>query len=378
MKVALISTGLGQVWRGYERFTNDLFYLLKDKIDITLFKGGGEAKDREIIVPHFSRDGILSKLSLFKLPLLRNTVRGNAYYFEALSFFCLLLPRLISGKYDLVHFTDCPLANFFYHVSTKLNIQYRFKTLFTNGNPITDGACRRVDFLQELTPWQTRLVADSGVPNEKIITLPFGIHCQNFIGHGSRQTLRAQYGIPSGKKVILAVSAINRTHKRIDYLIHEIAQLGEDYFLLVAGHLEDSSLENQARQLLGNRFRFLHVPFEEVNQLYQLADIFTQCSLVEGFGLSLVEAMSARVPVIVPSTEHYEWMVGSKCSLTDLSVQGNLARRIKELMADEKGRLEMITHNYENAVQRFDWVSLKDQYLEMYDRVLRQELQPTG
>ena len=377
MKIALISTGLGKVWRGYERFTHDLFHLLKDEVDITLFKGGGEERDREVVLPHFSRDGILSKLPLEKMPFLRNTARG-AYYFETLSFFLLLLPRLISGGYDIVHFTDCPFANFFHHARTKLNIRYRFKTLFTNGNPITDNACKRVDFLHELTPWQTQLVVDSGVSAEKIITLPFGVHCQKFLGHNNVEAIRIKYGIPAGKKVILAVSAINRAHKRIDYLVSEIAQLGEDYFLLVAGHLEDPSLGKEAQQLLGNRFKFLHIPFEEVNQLYQLADIFTQCSLIEGFGLSLVEAMSAKIPVVVPSTEHYEWMVGSKSSLTDLSVRGNLARRVKELMTDEKSRSEMVERNYENAIQRFDWASLKDQYLEMYDRVLNQNLQPAG
>ncbi|MBI3999334.1 MAG: hypothetical protein HY351_01850, partial [Candidatus Omnitrophica bacterium] len=146
MKIALVSTGLGHVWRGYERFSYDLFHLLKRDVDIYLFKGGGIGSEREITLPHFNRDGILSLVRPH-----RKSYR-DSYYFETLSFFAFLLPRLISGRYDLVHFTDCPFANFFYHVRAKLKMRYRFKTLFTNGNPITGGACTRVDFLHQLTP----------------------------------------------------------------------------------------------------------------------------------------------------------------------------------------------------------------------------------
>ena len=298
MKVALVSTGLGNVWRGYERFSYDLFHLLKTDADLTLFKGGGISSEREITLPHFKRDGILSRIRPH-----RKSYR-DSYYFETLSFFAFLLPRLITGRYDLVHFTDCPLANFFYHARAKLNLKYRFKTLFTNGNPITDGACGRVDFLHQLTPWQVRAVHDLGIPFDKIIEIPFGVHCDRFDRAKDQTTLRAKYGIPQNKTVILAVSAINRSHKRIDYLVREVAELGPEYFLLVVGHREDGSIETMARELLGVRFKFVHLPFQEANELYGLADLFVMCSLIEGFGLAVVEAMSARLPVILHASEH--------------------------------------------------------------------------
>ena len=43
-KIALLCSGLGNIKRGHEIFAQDLFDLLKNDLDITLFKGGGEAR----------------------------------------------------------------------------------------------------------------------------------------------------------------------------------------------------------------------------------------------------------------------------------------------------------------------------------------------
>ena len=48
MKVAIISTGLGNIRRGFEIFADELFDHLKTEIDVTLFKGEiGRASCRE-------------------------------------------------------------------------------------------------------------------------------------------------------------------------------------------------------------------------------------------------------------------------------------------------------------------------------------------
>lgn len=363
MKVALVSTGLGTVWRGYERFIDELFHVLKsEQIDVTLFKGAGKPARDEVVLPHFSRDGVLSKFSIFREP-------KGPYYFETLSFFVFLLPRLISQSFDIVHFTDCPLANFFYHVRNKLNWKFHFKTIFTNGNPISDGACHRVDYLHQLTPEQEKLMNEIGVLPEKIFTIPFGIHVDQFQYSKDRNLLRAKYGVPQDKKVILSVAAINRSHKRVDYLIREAARLGPSYYLFVAGHREDASLEQMARELLGNRFQFRHLPFEQANELYQMADVFTLCSLVEGFGLALVEAMSSKIPVVVHDSEHYKWMVASAHSLTDLSREGSLALNIEFLMKHPEISSEIVRLNFENVFRRFNWAFLKEAYLDMYQKI---------
>ena len=258
VKIALVSSGLGNVWRGYERFTYDLFHLLKDEIDITLFKGGGEKDLHQVVVPHLSRDGFLASI-----PFLSSRSSRSPYYFEVLSFLLLLMPRLLEGGFDILHFTDCSIANFLYHFRTKFKRKFSFQTLFTNGNPVVDKSTSRVDFLHQLTPLQVEQMLDLGIASEKIIQIPFGVHCKRLSERKDKTDLRVEYGIPQDKIVVLAVSAINRSHKRIDYLVNEVSRLGPDYFLLVAGHMEDPSIEEMAAGKLKSNFKFMHVPFEK-------------------------------------------------------------------------------------------------------------------
>ena len=63
MKVALLSTGLGTVHRGFEVFFQDLFHKLSREIDVTLLKGGGSVESsKEKVLPVLSRDSIFWKL----------------------------------------------------------------------------------------------------------------------------------------------------------------------------------------------------------------------------------------------------------------------------------------------------------------------------
>lgn len=56
MKIALVSTGLVQVLRGFESFTEDLFCALRQHspdIDVTLLQGGDRTGERRVVVPTF-------------------------------------------------------------------------------------------------------------------------------------------------------------------------------------------------------------------------------------------------------------------------------------------------------------------------------------
>jgi 1,2-diacylglycerol 3-alpha-glucosyltransferase len=366
MKIALVSSGLGNIWRGYERFTHELFHLLKDELDITLFKGGGSARFKEVVLWNLKRDGLLRRTPLVN----EQRPRRSAYYFEALSFFLSLVPHLKRGGFDLVHVTDAPLVNFFYHARKRIKINS--KILWSNGNPLVGQSSARADYLHQLTPDQVETMVNDGVAPTKIFLIPFGAHDKGPKNTETAARMREHHGIPKNKIVILALSGINRSHKRIDYLIHEVAQLGPDYFLFVAGHVEDASLKREAKEFLGDRFKFVHVPFDKADALYHLADIFVMTSLVEGFGLALVEAMLARVPVIAHTSRHYRWMVGDERCLADLGREKNLSAQIVRLAKDPKLTREIVKRNHEHASRNYEWSVLKGKYLDLYARISQQ------
>lgn len=356
-KIALICSGLGSVWRGYERFTDDLFRLVQSDLDMTLFKGGGTVSDREKSVKHLRHNH----------PVLKFLSAGNPYFYQHLTYAASLIPQLVRGNYSLAHYSEPGLGNLLFHAKRRFRLKY--KLLFSNGVGLSPVHCKRPDHLHELTDIYLKQALAEGIPQGKITTIPYGFYSRNFYPKNHKTSVREKYSIPADKTVILSVSAVNRNHKRIDYLLQEVSKLPDRFFLIVAGSLEDPSLCGMAEELLPGRHRLLTVPFETVAEIYGLADVFVHAALEEGFCLALVEAMCAKLPVFAHDSAHFKWMLGPGDGFADLSQPGALSEQLlrwDEGMRDEK----TVNARQLTAIRRFDWDNLKNRYLEMYERAL--------
>ncbi|MGH7658848.1 MAG: glycosyltransferase family 4 protein, partial [Gemmatimonadales bacterium] len=120
--------------------------------------------------------------------------------------------------------------------------------------------------------------------------------------------VRERFGLRSDRRWLLTVARLTR-HKGIDTGIAALARLAGEYPALsyaVAGTGERrEELETRARACgLADRVRFLGaVSDEDLPALYNTADIYLGVSresdgMVEGFGISLVEASASGLPVI--------------------------------------------------------------------------------
>ncbi len=104
-RIALLCAGLGHIRRGHEVFARDLFDLLKDDLDITLFKGGGQPAERELVVPNIPRNspalaGVHALASPKWIAAAQEQERLRA---EGESFAWGAMPALLAGGYDIVH-----------------------------------------------------------------------------------------------------------------------------------------------------------------------------------------------------------------------------------------------------------------------------------
>ncbi len=101
-------------------------------------------------------------------------------------------------------------------------------------------------------------------------------------------------------------------------------------------------------------------------------DLFVFPSLMEGFGLAVVEAMAAGVPVVVsdrgslPEVVHH----GVSGLVLPLGDRGNLTRQIDELLGDEK-RLEKMKAAAQSSVMReFTWAACAQRTFDVHEKVL--------
>jgi 1,2-diacylglycerol 3-alpha-glucosyltransferase len=362
MKVALVSTGLGRVLRGFESFTESLFTALRryaPDVDVTLFQGGRSGKAECVWVPNFHRYDVPAQWLGYE--------KGNLL--EKRSFALSLYPTLRLGKYDIVHYNDLVMGSALFHLRQHLG--GRFKLLYCNGAPSPPiHYHHRCDFAQLLTRPMYEEAKAFGLADNKLFLLTYGVDSERFspAARAQRQATRSELGIAEKAKVVLTVSALKREHKRVDYIMREISSLTEGVWFVAAGQrTEDTAfLETEAEQLLPDRFRFLSWPSERVQCLYGTADIFVLGSLTEAFGLVTVEAMLSGLPVIIHNGPVFRWLAeGSAVQCINMAGEGELSRALTAMELT-------ITSSRDQAEKRFSWQCLVPHYLQMYRDVIGQ------
>ncbi len=360
-RVALISVGLGRVQRGFERWCGDLYGVLRGELDCTLYRSAGASGLGERVPPFLSSSNAVFR----RLPLAHGD--KSEYKRDCAAFGFSLLPDLLFRKFDVIHCVDPPMAQVLRRIQISLPLPGRI--LFTEGSALTAVDYPKVDHLHLVAQVAYDQAVLHGVPRAKLTMVPSGVHTGRFAQSATTAELRRKYGVSEKTFVVLAVSALRRAHKRVDCLIDEVAKLDGDVLLWLDGHVEDADLPEVAARKMGGRCRVTHVPSSQVAELYGLADVMVQASLNEGFGLSVVEALSSGVMVLAHHSPHFEWLVGDGECLIDMSQPGRLSERLRELSLKRATQCCRSAARALRAKDRFDWTRLAPEYLKMYSAV---------
>jgi glycosyltransferase involved in cell wall biosynthesis len=360
-RVALISVGLGRVQRGFERWCSDLYGVLRGKLECTLYRSAGGESRGERIPPLLGTSNVLFR----QLPISRG--EQAEYKRDCAAFGFSLLPELLFRQFDVIHCVDPPMAQVLRRIQSILHLRSRI--LFTEGSALTPANLPSTDHLHMVAQVAYDQAVAYGIQRSNVTLVPSGVHTGRFALTASRSELRRKWGVSDDTFVVLAVSALRRAHKRIDYVIDEAARLPGDVLLWLDGHVEDPDLPGVAARQMGDRCRVTHVDTAQVAELYCLADVMVQGSLNEAFGLSVVEALASGVMVLAHRSPHFEWLVGDAECLIDMSQPGCLAERLGKLASQRATLCRRSAQRGWRVRERFDWDSLVPEYLEMYAAV---------
>lgn len=364
-KVFIVCSGLGRVFRGYESFTRECFDALakSDLVDASLFKGSGQSCNKETVLWSLPRSHQIPKK-------LSRLFRTSPYLYEQLTFAWSLYPHIAKESPDVVLFCDEDLGAALWHwrKRTKRN----FKLLFSNAGPTTNfGSLTLWDHIQQIAPIHLQNALNNGIDRQKQTLLPMGHSIANdvrFLNTEEREGIRRRLNLPEKRPLMLSVGAIDKHHKRMHYLINEIAQLPEPRpYLLLLGQIthESKELVQQGNSSLGaDNFAVRTVPSDSTPDFYRVADCFALASVKEGLPRVLPEAMSYGLPCLAHDYEIAHYALGELGYFGDFYQHGALAENVSKAMA-ESSNPELRTARHRFVYNRFSWDKLLPDYVTM-------------
>jgi glycosyltransferase involved in cell wall biosynthesis len=159
------------------------------------------------------------------------------------------------------------------------------------------------------------------------------------------------------EKIVLCVGAIQK-RKNQARLVRAFRALPDDWTLVLAGSqgfdASDAMDEIEKSPAAGRIQVTGYVSEEQIADWYGRASIFAFPSLDEGFGMPVLEAMAAGIPVIAGNRSALPEVCGSAAELVDPFSDEALADALQRLAEDQMQREELVQRGRIRA-EAFRW-----------------------
>ncbi|MFF9869263.1 glycosyltransferase [Streptomyces sp. NPDC013953] len=281
---------------------------------------GGAEEQLRLLVPHLREvtagvvtltnpGPVADALRADGVPVVHLGMRGNRDL--------TALPRLVRlirrGGFDVVHthlYRAClygRIAARLAGVRTVVATEHSLGAAQIEGRPLSAGA-RALYLAGERLGTTTvavsgtvaRRLAEWGVPPSRVRVVPNGIDAARFaFDAGARQSARQRLGLASDAYVVGGVGRLV-PGKRFDTLIRAVAPLPPGVRLLLVGEGEERArLERVAGECgAAGRVVWAGAVSRGLPELLSAMDVFVSASADEAFGLAVVEALAAGLPVL--------------------------------------------------------------------------------
>jgi glycosyltransferase involved in cell wall biosynthesis len=270
--------------------------------------------------------------------------------------------KLVVTIHDLIHLIDDRKS-----VGTTVRA---YATIMLNA------AARKADHIITVSQFsKTQIVERLAVHPSKISVIPNGVAPIFRLQDGQQPDLR-----PVGKQEpyllyvgnlkphknlirLLSAFAIFRNHTHLDWKLLLVGPGGKD---------ESKQLDLHGANLgISNSIFFQNnVAQECLPGLYRKAQLLVLPSLIEGFGLSVVEAMACGTPVACSNASSLPEVAGDAARyFNPLNVE-DIASALEDLALSEELRARL-RHNGLKRAGQFSWDESARQHSEVFDRVLR-------
>ena len=136
------------------------------------------------------------------------------------------------------------------------------------------------------------------------------------------------------------------------------------------GISENVILHEEVKIKSNNQSNNLEFPSNDLVEMYKMSDCFVLPSLIETFGIVLIEAMAAGLPIITTNAQGCRDIIrnGKDGLMVETNDEINLSEAMKTIMSDK------IRNNYiacsQSRVLSFSWDNIVEKYIKLYLEIL--------
>lgn len=220
-----------------------------------------------------------------------------------------------------------------------------------------------------------------GIEEDRIETIPNGVDLARFTPVFDKKQLLTSLGWPHDRPIVLTVGR-NHPKKGFDFIpviARRLVENGINFCWYVVGHessklkpaIEENNVDKWVKCIeqvgMSREDRDITVPPDELVQMYQAADVFAFPSLLETFGMVLIEAMAAGLAVVSTNAPGCRDVV--KPGINGLqAIAGDVDSFVKELkkpLTNTKLRNELGKRGREFA-KDYDWHIVGYKYEKLF------------
>jgi len=165
------------------------------------------------------------------------------------------------------------------------------------------------------------------------------------------------------KNVVRLLRAFARARKEAGFA-HRLVIVGQ-----AGWQCEEEMRELQSAEAAGHALRVGYVDDSDLPALYAAADAFLFPTLMEGFGLPVLEAMAMGTPVLTSNTSSLPEVAGDAALLVDPTDESAIATGISALAADGSLRARLRDAGLARAAQ-FSWQRTAELTRTVYESAL--------
>jgi glycosyltransferase involved in cell wall biosynthesis len=255
------------------------------------------------------------------------------------------------------------------------HVRSAFPSLHRTGlEAIVPRAARRADAVIAISEFgASDIETQLGIKSERIFVTRLASRANDTDAITPEDEIRHRFALGTTEVVLCVSAAIS--HKNLDRLIAAFATVPaeHDAMLVLVGHSQKDrgTLASRAVKAgISDRVRVAGwIPREQLEGLYGTATVFAFPSLIEGFGMPILEAMDRGVPVACSSAPALREVAGDAAEFFNPHDTSAIAAAITRLLADPERRAELTGLGRERA-REFSWERCAAETLAVYDQVL--------